>query len=404
MQKRSGKEKELDDTARRGISVRLASYYTSNFAKGGVQFPWWQVFLEGRGFSTPEIGWLMGLRFWVGFFSGPLIGRFADKSGERRRIMVALAVGMFFSYWFYFTIDSFWAFALIGIIVAAFQAPIGPLGDSLTIINARIAGVDYGRVRLWGSASFIVTVLLAGIMLENAPTETILWAIIFFSSFIVVGCWFLPDTRVEPRVLHWTATFRLLFQPTFALFIITVALLQTSHAILYGFGTIYWIENGISKSVIALFWVEGVIAEIVLFWFGTKLTVRYGPVGLMIFAAVAGVIRWTITGLTLNIWLLASAQILHAFTFGAAYLGAMEFLKQAAPDELAASAQALFNAIAMGLAFAVALPVAGYAFAEFTGASYLLMSALSLFGGIGALLLGKIWSGKRLIIPVKMSN
>ena len=214
----------------------------------------------------------------------------------------------------------------------------------------------------------------------------------------------LPDTRVEPRVLHWTATFRLLFQPTFALFIITVALLQTSHAILYGFGTIYWIENGISKSVIALFWVEGVIAEIVLFWFGTKLNVRYGPVGLMIFAAVAGVIRWTITGLTLNIWLLASAQILHAFTFGAAYLGAMEFLKQAAPDELAASAQALFNAIAMGLAFAVALPVAGYAFAEFTGASYLLMSALSLFGGIGALLLGKIWSGKRLIIPVKMSN
>ena len=168
MQKRSGKEKELDDTARRGISVRLASYYTANFAKGGVQFPWWQVFLEGRGFSTPEIGWLMGLRFWVGFFSGPLIGRFADKSGERRRIMVALAVGMFFSYWFYFTIDSFWAFALIGIIVAAFQAPIGPLGDSLTIINARIAGVDYGRVRLWGSASFIVTVLLAGIMLENA--------------------------------------------------------------------------------------------------------------------------------------------------------------------------------------------------------------------------------------------
>ena len=72
---------------RRAISVRLAAYYTANFAKGGVQFPWWQVFLEGRGFSAPEIGWLMGIRFWVGFLSGPVVGQFADKWGERRRIM-----------------------------------------------------------------------------------------------------------------------------------------------------------------------------------------------------------------------------------------------------------------------------------------------------------------------------
>lgn len=401
MQKKLPSQNVPDNKSRRAISVRLAAYYTANFAKGGVQFPWWQVFLEGRGFSTPEIGWLMGLRFWVGFLSGPLIARFADRFGERRRIMIALAVGMFLSYWLYLYLDSFWAFAFIGVVVAAFQAPIGPLGDSLTIINAQRSGVDYGRVRLWGSASFIITVLLAGLMLENTSSEAILWAIIVLSIFIVVGCWFLPDTRVEPKVLHWTATFRLLFQPTFALFIITIAFLQTSHAILYGFGTIYWIENGISKTTIALLWVEGVIAEIILFWFGTKLNGRYGPVGLMIFAAVAGVLRWTLTGLSLNIWIIGFAQLLHAFTFGAAYLGAMEFLKQAAPEELAASAQALFNAIAMGLAFAIALPVAGYIFAEFGGTSYWLMAVLSAIGGGGALLLGRLWMGQRLVIGPK---
>ncbi|MDA0657104.1 MAG: MFS transporter, partial [Proteobacteria bacterium] len=77
-----------DPGERRAISIRLATYYTANFAKGGVQFPWWQVFLQGRGFSAPEIGWLMAIRFLIAMVSGPLVGRFADKSGERRRIML----------------------------------------------------------------------------------------------------------------------------------------------------------------------------------------------------------------------------------------------------------------------------------------------------------------------------
>jgi PPP family 3-phenylpropionic acid transporter len=383
---------------RRAVSVRLATYYTANFAKGGVQFPWWQVFLEGRGFSAPEIGWLMAIRFWVAVISGPSVARVADRLGERRRIMLGLAICLFLTYWLYLAVESFWAFAAIGVFVALFQAPLNPLGDSLTLMNARRIGVDYGRVRLWGSVSFIVTVFLAGVMLETAPTEAILWAIIALSVLVIAGCWLLPDTRVEPKVLHWSATFRLLAHPTYALFVLTCALLQTSHAIMYGFGNIYWIDHGISKTLVGFFWVEGVIAEIVLFWFGTKVTHRFGPVGLMMMAGAGGVLRWTVTAMTLDVWVLGAVQLLHAFTFGAAYLGAMEFLKRAAPDNLAATAQALFNALAMGLAFGCAMPLSGYVFESMAGRSYLLMSILSLAGGIGAFLLSRRWKGEQLVI------
>jgi PPP family 3-phenylpropionic acid transporter len=387
-----------DPAERRAISIRLATYYTANFAKGGVQFPWWQVFLQGRGFSAPEIGWLMAIRFLVAMFSGPLVGRFADKSGERRRIMLVLSVGLFLTYWLYLLVDSFWAFAAIGILVAVLQAPIGPLGDSLTLMNARRIGVDYGRVRLWGSVSFIVTVYLAGEMLERAPTDAILWSIIVLSVLVIAGCWMLPDTRIEPKVLHWSATFRLLANPTFALFVLTCALLQTSHAIMYGFGNIFWIANGISKPLAGFFWVEGVVAEIILFWFGTALIKRYGAAGLMLMGAVAGVLRWVVTAMTVDVWVLGVVQLLHAFTFGAVYLGAMEFLKQAVPENLAATGQTLFNAIAMGLAFGIAMPLCGYAFQEMAGQSYYLMAGLSLLGGIGAIALIRRWDGRRLII------
>ena len=84
----------------------------------------------------------------------------------------------------------------------------------------------------------------------------------------------------------------------------------------------------------------------------------------------------------------------------------MEFLKQAAPDDLASSAQALFSAIAMGLAMALALPLSGYAFDQWAGQSYFLMAGLSLLGGIGAIVLGRRWNGDRLEIssPSSSSN
>ena len=118
-------------------------------------------------------------------------------------MLFVCVVCLFLTYWLYLLVGSFWAFAGVGVLVAIFQAPIGPLGDSLTLMNARRIGVDYGRVRLWGSVSFIVTVFLAGVMLETAPTDAILWSIMALSVLVIAGCWLLPDTRVEPKKIHW---------------------------------------------------------------------------------------------------------------------------------------------------------------------------------------------------------
>ena len=120
--------------------------------------------------------------------------------------------------------------------------------------------------------------------------------------------------------------------------------------------------------------------------------------------SIAGVIRWVVTAMTVDVWALGLVQLLHAFTFGSVYLGAMEFLKQAAPEELASTAQALFSAIAMGLAMALALPLSGYAFEQWAGQSYFLMAGLSFLGGIGALVLGRRWNGERLKISSHSSS
>ena len=50
----------------------------------------------------------------------------------------------------------------------------------------------------------------------------------------------------------------------FWVFVISAALLQASHQLYYGFGTLYWRGLGFSDTVIGGLWAEGVVAEILL--------------------------------------------------------------------------------------------------------------------------------------------
>jgi PPP family 3-phenylpropionic acid transporter len=150
--------------------------------------------------------------------------------------------------------------------------------------------------------------------------------------------------------------------------------------IYYGFATLHWRAAGLSGAVIGGLWAEGVIAEVVLFACGATLVARFGPNLLLATAGIAGMIRWTVLGLTTDPWLLASVQALHAFTFGANHLGAMHFITRAAPPGLSARAQGIYSSVSMGVIPGLAMLVSGRLYQTLGGGAFLAMSALSALG------------------------
>ena len=52
-----------------------------------------------------------------------------------------------------------------------------PVAESLTMLHAVREHIDYGRVRLWGSISFMLATFAGGALLEAWSTDVILWAI-----------------------------------------------------------------------------------------------------------------------------------------------------------------------------------------------------------------------------------
>ena len=376
------------------ISVRLAFFYAAVFALIGIHLPFWPVWLAAKGLGPTEIGALIAAGVGVKVIFNPLIAHIADRRGQRRGIMLALAASGLAAFSLFGVTDGFWALLVVTVMFFAVWSPIMPLGESLTMMSRRRDStspdgkeLDYGRIRLWGSLSFMATAVGAGYVLAGRDPDIIYWAILSGLAVTVAVIWALPATAVPARTGKRLAALEVLRDRPFCLFITAAALIQASHAVYYGFGTLNWKAQGYSENVIGWLWAEGVAAEIVLFAFGARLIRRFGPVRLIALGGLAGALRWSVTGASDGLSVLIAMQALHAFTFGATHLGAIYFIARRMPQALSASAQSLYSAIVMGLALGVSLLAAGKLYALYGPGAYQAMALLAAAGGGVALML-----------------
>jgi len=375
-----------------GLAVRLSLFYGTVFVAVGLIMPFWPIWLKSRGLGAEEIGLVLAAGMWARVIGNPVAGRLADLLGQRKRIIVVLAVAAAAFYACFLLTDGFWPILIVTGLYGLAMAPIMPLGDNLTLLTAARYKLDYGRIRLWGSITFIAATYLGGVLLLEVDPDWILWSILAALVASVAATGLLPDLRPEePAGGVDGVRFASLFtRPSFPVFLLCASCLQVSHAVLYGFGTLHWQQAGIDGAVIGALWAIGVVAEILVFAVSGRIVARLGPVRLLLLAGLAGALRWVVTAETTDIVTLLASQTLHGLTFGAAHLGAMHFMTRAVPLSISATAQVLYAALPLGIGFGLAMPLAGIAYQRFAGDAFFFMAALSAAGALMALLLGRL--------------
>jgi PPP family 3-phenylpropionic acid transporter len=368
-------------------AARLSAFYAAIFLVAGVQLPFWPVWLSARGLSATEIGIVLAATLWVKVLATPAIGAVADRSGmSRRAIMGMLAATALVGYAGLWPVGPFWTLVLLNLVALTAQSALMPLGDTVTLATCRSAGLDYGRVRVWGSVTFILASLAGGVILASSPGEQVLLLVLGASTLVLLACLGLPSSPCPAGGRGcFSGLGGVIRDLRFWNFVGAAAALQASHQVYYGFGTLYWRSLDFSDATIGLLWAEGVLAEIVLFWRGERLVARFGPVGLMMLGGAAGIVRWTLAGWLSGLPAIAALQLLHAFTFGASHLGAMHFLSRNVPLSAAASAQSFYVAVSSGLGSGLVMLLAAALYAAYGGGAYLSMAALSTVGVLGTI-------------------
>jgi len=142
------------------------------------------------------------------------------------------------------------------------------------------------------------------------------------------------------------------------------------------FAVIRWSDAGMGASAISILWSEAVAAEVIVFLIiGPVLLGRIGTRGAAALAAAAGIIRWSVAGVTTSVWLLSILQPLHGLTFALLHLACMRMMGSLVPISLCATAQA-FYAFGAGLTTAALTLLSGILYARYGGASFFPMAVL----------------------------
>ncbi|MEZ5818122.1 MAG: MFS transporter [Hyphomicrobiaceae bacterium] len=382
-----------------GYALRLATFFSALFVVAGTKLPYLPIWLDWRGLAKPEIAMVTAAPLFLRIVAGPMIAMVADRWGERRQAAILLSALALGAVLLLGLAQGFWSILAVVLIGALAAMGLMPIAETLAMSGVRRGGLDYGRMRLWGSVSFIAIGFAAGPAITAFGAQSVLWLLIAGSVVTLGAALLLPpdpdagEVRVKRRGLALTG--RSLLVPHFLLFLAAAGVAQSSHAVFYTFGVIEWQRQGLSTTWCAVLWAVGVVAEIGLFAFSRVVAERIGAIGLLMAGAVAGLVRWTMMAFDPPLAVLLPLQSLHGLTFGAAHLGALHFMsKNVAPTE-AATAQALYASVTSGIGLGLATLAAGPLYAALGGRAYLAMAALGSIGAVATLGLWRLEAGKR---------
>lgn len=407
--------------ARASYSLRLAVFYGALFSIYGVHLPYLPVWLDGRGLSAQQIAVVTAAPFFLRLFITPAAAVLADRSRRHRTLVnrlawVALALVLLLS-----QAERFWPILLLAVPFAIALSTIMPLTETIAVAGVRAHGLDYGRMRLWGSLTFVSAGFVGGWLIDHAGSGAVIGCILAGAAATAAFAWLLPEragapaagvTGPPPSSLGdrkegtvdaerggAAEAWRLIATPVFLAFLLAAGAVQGAHGMFYTFGALAWHAQGISTAWVGTLWALAIAGEVALFASSNRVVRRFGPTTLLVAATAAAVLRWTLMSTTPPLAALIPLQTLHTLTYGASHLGAMHFISRAVPESAQGTAQALYATVASGVLMGVATLASGWLYARAGGLAYLAMAALAALGLAAALFVHARWDGRLLWDP-----
>jgi PPP family 3-phenylpropionic acid transporter len=192
---------------------------------------------------------------------------------------------------------------------------------------------------------------------------------------------------VKAEPLRFGAALVVVSSLSFVLFLLAAGLGQASHGFLYAFGSVHYVDLGLSTFTIGKLWALGVLTEVLMFAFSNRFHRALGSVGLIVVGTGLATLRWTVTGLEPPLAILFAVQAMHAASFGFTHLGTMHFIRERVPENMRNTAQGLYSMLASGVLLSSTMWASGWLYGTLGGGAYFVMAGYAALAFVLALVL-----------------
>jgi PPP family 3-phenylpropionic acid transporter len=373
---------QMDRNSRRSFKIVIGSQYFLYFGVLGIFLPFFNLYCYHLGFSGLRIGILSAVRS-VALIVFPLIwGALADRLDARRPIYILCNFCSAIIWILYLLTIDFWPMLAITIFYGVFYAPIISFLEAFTMDLLGKEKKSYGRIRAWGSISFIAVVLVLGKVIDLYSVEIIVVLILAGSLILSVLSTRIPRFQIVKKNRLQRGA-KSLLQRRVLVFLFCAFLMLVSHSAYYGFFSIHLENLGYGNTFIGLAWALASTAEILVMIRSDRIFSRFSIESVLIFSFMAAALRWLILFSARSAAVILLSQILHAVTYGTFHIGSILYIDRLAPEKAKTLGQAVNNAVSYGLGLMVGFFFNGYLY-EITGSFtlFIISCQIALFGGL----------------------
>jgi PPP family 3-phenylpropionic acid transporter len=340
--------------ANRRQLIPFAAVSASYFAHIGFFNPYFPLWLKELGFGLVAISILTSVQAATRLFAPYGWGWLSDHTGERVKLLrYGASMALVCACLLFIDLRPI-GLGLVLLAMFTLTSSMMPMSEAamahLVSQGGAFNAKRYGRVRLFGSLGFLVTVFMAGAWFEHFGMQHFpAWTVLSLAA-VTVSVWLLPD--LKEAVTHHeenAAVWPVLTQEPVKWFFITAFFHVLSHIGVYVFFSLYLDSLGYSKVWIGMLWAVSVIVEIVWFFTQAKWMPRLPLTAWLVVCSGAMVLRMGLTAQWADVlWVLLIAQALHALTFAANHTVCIALLSHHFPGRLRGRGQALYTVIAYG--------------------------------------------------------
>ncbi len=341
-------------TSRRQL-LPFAALSASYFAHVGFFNPYLPLWLKDLGLSIFAISVLVSVQAATRLFAPYGWGWLSDHTGERIKLLrysACAALVASAGLWLDWGVN--WLFVVL-LVMFTHTSAMMPMSEAAMAHLVTQAGVfdtrRYGRVRLWGSLGFLVTVLAAGAWFEKDGMRHFPAWTFLTMAVVAVSVWLLPNLKeaVPAHEEQQVSVMPVLRQRGVQWFFAAAFLHVLSHTGLYVFFSLYLDTLGYTKTMIGLLWALSVAVEIAWFFSQSRWLPLLSLPAWLVLCSAAMALRMGITAQGAQVLLLLLfAQLLHAFTFATHHTVCIALLSEHFTGRLRVRGQALYVVVAYG--------------------------------------------------------
>ena len=317
-------------------------------------FPFIALFLDSRGLSAADIGFVLAAMALARIAVNPFWGHVADTSLGRRRALQIGSLGAAIAAMGLFYADGLAMIAAVACVFAAFQTTTGPNIDAIALTHLGDERMDdYGRIRAWESVSYAFACLSLGILLQAVGVR---WSMpVFAVASIGVLLWAGTIARDRPhhaRGEHGRlGTVGTLFRtvPTFWVFLLALLLLWTGFNAAWNFIALKIEAGGGGPLLVGIGTALGGMIEVPTMRVSSRLQRRYGLRPIFVLGCVVYATGFLLWGLIESPRVVSALTMFEGVGFALLFTTTVIVIGRMVPPALYSTGQSVATTAGFGL-------------------------------------------------------